>query len=724
MEKTITHGNMVLTYDKEENACNMKKFMPGSNQNGFGGDFRLPNFSMTVAGHGYGLQEGVNSGGSCIPWQSVCAGFDFTEAGGTITYLHRELNLEVQVHMEFIPGADVIRQHNVVTNRGSEDVVLTHFSSMYLPGVACDGLLSWDDPDKYRIWFCHSTWQGECQWKCIGLEEAGMYSCCVHNNTNTFQVSSIGSWSTARFYPAIMLEDIETKQIWYAQIETSSSWHFEIGHRKQSEGEGGQLYIEADGADENTSGWARRLKPGQSFSTVPVAYGCTCGGFEQAVHQMTVYRRSCRKPAPAWQGRPPLMFNDYMNALWAEPDLEKLIPLIDAAAEAGAEGFCIDAGWFGPRDKNWGTMMGDWIPSPDRFGEKGLQGIVDYIRSKGMRAGFWIEFEGCCEGADFYEKPDAYFLLRHGKRVGGSRAMLDFRHPEVRAFMHGVFDRMIDMGFSFVKNDYNQSTALGDDKYTESAADGLLEHNRAVYSFLDELRERYPQLIIENCGGGGLRGDYGMASHCHFQNTSDQEIYWRYPSIFQGYLTNILPEQATIWSYPWPLLVGDAKKDIACLRTSDYTASMVDGEQTVFNMINGCCGNMLLSGHIDCADAFNMRLIKQGTSYYKKIQPWIEQSFPVFPIGLTPINRKAFTVVGLQVPSINKMLLYVWRTDAPEAEVEISLSQYFTCIKDVKIGYPATLGGVSYDVDREACTVKVHFTKERQARLFEIDYLL
>ena len=723
MEKTVRHNHMILTYEVDDKSANMKKFMPGENKNGFGGHFVLPNFSISVAGHGYGLQEGVNSGGSCIPWQSECTGYAFDEKGGVLTYVHKDLKLKIEVHMEFIPGADVIRQYNTVTNIGEEDTVLTHFSSMYVPGIACDGALPWDSPDKYRIRYCHSTWQGEGQWKCITLEEAGIYSCCIHNNTNTFQLSSIGSWSTARFSPVVMLEDIETNQIWYAQIETSSAWHLEIGHRKQAAGEGGQLYMEADGADENTSAWAHRLKPGEHFTTVPVAYGCTNGSFDEAVEQMTVYRRAYLKPAPAWEGYAPLMYNDYMNALWADPTSEKLIPLIDAAAEAGAEGFCIDAGWFGAKDQNWGTSMGDWIPSEDRFGEGGLQGIADYIRSKGMRAGFWIEFEGCCEFAKLYQKPDDWFLMRHGKRVGGNRAMLDFRNPEVRAFMHGVFDRMVAMGFSFVKNDYNQSTALGDDKYTESAADGLLEHIRAVYSFLDEVRTRHPGLIIENCSGGGLRGDCGMSSHCHFQNTSDQEIYWRYPSIFQGVLANFVPEQTTVWAYPWPLVIGNAKAELSVLRTPEYIASMADGEQTVFNMVNGCCGNMLLSGHIDCADPFNMGLIQEGTSYYKYMRPFIEQSFAVFPIGHTPINRREPRVLGLRIPSAGKMFLAVWRVDTPSSDFEIDLSKYFTCIKSIKIGYPVDLGGVTFDADKEACTIKIHFTKKRQARLFEIDYL-
>lgn len=719
--KEIRHNNMVLTYEQDGDKLEMKKFMPGDNRNGFEGGYRQPNFQMTVMGTNYGNQEGVNVGGSKIPHEVKLIRSDVNAEKAEFVYLHEALKLEITVHMTFIKDADVIRQYNTVKNVGEEEQVLTHISSMNIPGIGCDGELPWDDENKFRIHYCLSTWQGEAQWRTITLEQAGIYSCSVHQNTNTFQVSSIGSWSTARYAPFIMFEDIETKQIWYAQIETSSAWHFEIGHKKQVPCMTGEMYMEADGADENTSGWAKRLAPGETFETVPVAFGCTNGGLEEAVREMTKYRRNCLKPAPAWSGETPLMFNDYMNCLWANPTEELLLPLIDAVAEAGAEGFCIDAGWFGEKGKDWGYPMGDWIPSPDRFGEKGLQGIIDYIRSKGMRAGLWIEFETCCPGSAFFKNEDDCFLCRHGKRIGGDRAMLDFRNQKVRTYMHEVFDRLIDMGVTYFKNDYNQTTALGDDKYTESAADGLLEHVRALYDFIDEVLAKHPDVIIENCSGGGLRGDYGMSSHCHFQNTSDQEIYWRYPAIFQGHLANFVPEQTTIWSYPWPLLITK-QPDLTELSKPEFLAEMADGEQTIFNMINGFCGNMLLSGHFDYADEYNKALVKEGCSYYKYIRQYTHRSTAVFPIGLTPINRKDFTVVGFQNEEAGKLFIAAWRINAPEQELRIPLGKYLSEIKAVKIGYPAAPKDVTFEVKEGTKELAVHFTKDVQGRFFEIDY--
>ena len=44
-------------------------------------------------------------------------------------------------------------------------------------------------------------------------------------------------------------------------------------------------------------------------------------------------------------------------------------------------------------------------------------------------------------------------------------------------------------------------------------ADGNLAHVQALYGLLDELRRRYPDLLIENVSGGGARLDFGMMAY-------------------------------------------------------------------------------------------------------------------------------------------------------------------------------------------------------------------
>ncbi len=61
-----------------------------------------------------------------------------------------------------------------------------------------------------------------------------------------------------------------------------------------------------------------------------------------------------------------------------------MLPLIDAAAKAGCEYFCIDCGWYS--DGEWWDGVGEWLPSSARF-PGGIHEPLEYIAAKGMKSG-------------------------------------------------------------------------------------------------------------------------------------------------------------------------------------------------------------------------------------------------------------------------------------------------------------------------------------------------
>ena len=181
-----------------------------------------------------------------------------------------------------------------------------------MTGIACSGILNWDDKSKMKLHYCMQTWHGEGQWRTSSLEDAGLYRNSVHPNASAFHLSSTGSWSSGRFAPMLILEDKECNKVWYLQIETSANWHIELGFNGLWNKEGGAIYLQADGADEKFGGFYKVLKPNEEFCSVPTAIGCTNGGFEQAIKQLTKYRRSTLKPRIGSRQTMPLMYNDYM----------------------------------------------------------------------------------------------------------------------------------------------------------------------------------------------------------------------------------------------------------------------------------------------------------------------------------------------------------------------------------------------------------------------------
>ena len=94
-----------------------------------------------------------------------------------------------------------------------------------------------------------------------------------------------------------------------------------------------------------------------------------------------------------------------------------------------------------------------------------------------------------------------------------SRLLLDFRNPEVRAYLDQVIARLVnEYGVGYIKMDYNVDSLQGTEINADSFGQGLLEHNRAHLAWLDSIVNRYPDLVIENCGSGGGRMDYAMLS--------------------------------------------------------------------------------------------------------------------------------------------------------------------------------------------------------------------
>lgn len=721
MQTIIRHEQIKLVFDDINGSAGISRMSPGDNSNQKNGEMPVPGFHLTLTDADYGGFSNLIAGASVIPLQAKCGGVSRNGNMLSMVYLIEEYGLEVSVSMELIPGASVVRQVNRVKNIGSLPRTLTHFSSMCVMGIASDGLKNWYDDDKIRIHTCINTWEGEGQWRCASLEELGLYPCSVHQDVNAVQFRSVGSWSTSKYFPKAMIEDIECGQIWFFEIEASCGWHYEIGRRKLRDGLEGEFYMLAGSADEVQLGWYKTLQPGDSYEAVPVSFGCISGIFDDAVRESIKYKRGTLKPINPWQGEAPVIYNDYMDALWGNPTTERLLPLIDAAAEAGAGVFCIDAGWFALKGQNWGVGIGDWNSSPDRFGEGGIADILDRIKSRGMIPGVWLEMEACHYQSQAYGFDDSFFLLRHGKRIGGRRVFFDYRNRAVRKYMHEKIDSLTGIGVGYIKNDYNQSTGAGDDKGGFSPADGLYESTRAFCGFIDEVRARHPELIIENCGSGALREDCGILSHFHLQSTSDQEIYYKYPPVISGSLANVLPEQAGIWSFPYPLMFLDMiKGGDAKLKEDAYIASMADGEETVFNMVNGMCGCLYMSGRLDACDAYNMSLVKEGIEVYKDLREHIRTSYPVWPDGRLRMNCDTFSSLGLLSETGGSMTLAVWRFGTNKDTYNIDLSRWIKGGASVELIYPKDRRDILYVWNRSNGSLSVKMPGPYTARLFKI----
>lgn len=326
-----------------------------------------------------------------------------------ITVADKETGLNMVSHFQFYTGTKAVRSWSTVTNTGNETQTLEYVSSFALTGIEKEGIRSQDE--KIRVGVCHNSWQREVQWQFYSLPQLGLEMCQPlreQHSSKAFGVTNTGNWSAKEYIPMGYLENTEVGSSMMWQIEHNGSWHWEISDQE------GHLYLQISGPNEIQSHWFKNLDVGESFESVPCAIAFCEGGFEQCVGELTKYRRLIRRKNLD-NKKLGVIFNDYMNCLWGKPTAEEEFPLIDAAAEAGCEYYCIDAGWYA--DGDWWDEVGEWKESRKRF-PNGLKEVTDYIRKKGMIPGVWLEIEVMGINCPKVKKcSDSWFFTRHRKRV-------------------------------------------------------------------------------------------------------------------------------------------------------------------------------------------------------------------------------------------------------------------------------------------------------------------
>ncbi|MHB8963726.1 MAG: glycoside hydrolase family 36 protein, partial [Saccharofermentanales bacterium] len=536
----------------------------------------------------------------------------------------------------------------------------------------------------------HNAWVGEVQWRSETLEELGLDRVSTFLSTKRLSYSNTGTWSSHELLPMGCFENPDSKESLLWQIETNGSWHWEISTIA------GHLYLQLSGPTQNENHWYKNLGSNEKFISVPVSLAVVKGSFEKANEEMTKYRRSIRR-ANMDNEALPVIFNDYMNCLFADPTTEKSLPLIDSAVDAGCEYYCIDAGWYA--DGLWWDEVGEWLPSEKRF-PGGIKEPLDYIRSRGMIPGMWLEVEVVgIHCAIAQEMPDDWFFMRHGKRIiDHSRYQLDFRNKDVVSHASSIIDRLVgEYGVGYIKMDYNINAGIGTDLYADSPGDGLLEHNRAYLKWIDSIFVKYPNLIIENCASGGMRMDYAMLSRLSIQSITDQTDYRKNAVIAAAAPSAATPEQCAIWSYPL--------KD-------------KDEEEVIFNMVNAMLMRIHQSGHLAELSPERFHLVKLGIACYKSIRDSIKNSTPFWPLGL-PCFSSQWLCLGLK--NDENAYLAVWKLETEDSSIRIPLNRNLAHVGSVKCIYPDN-ECCEYNWADDSGTLEIKIQGKYIARLFELKY--
>ena len=608
-----------------------------------------------------------------------------TQTENKLEILQMSNLVEVKTVLVSYGDTNATRIYTEVKNIADDKIVLEEVSAFVMSGFGKNGIDS--AKDLYFTRFTQSH-HAECQPRTFSFDELGLFRANTASQKRIAGVN-IGSWSTKEELPQGIIEDRETCRFTMFQIESSSSWYYEIADNNE------QYYLYLGGANLPFGNWSKELKPNETYRTpsVALAFG---GSLNEVIGEMTKYRRhiagECQIDAHL-----PTIFNEYMHLSWDSPTEENTRKIAPIVSKTGVEYYVIDCGWHNEEDGDKiYPYVGQWKESHARF-PSGLRATTDFIRSLGMKAGLWIEPEiigvQCHEMLEYYDED--CFLQRNGKRLAVmNRHFLDFRAKKVVDYLSETIRRMVeDYGAEYIKFDYNQDCGVGTDYLAFCAGEGLEQSAKAYLKWVDDMRARFPSVLFETCASGGMRMDYETLSHFSIVSTSDQIDYLKYPYIAGNILSGVLPEQAAVWSYP-----------------VDSRAELTSNEQVVMNMINSFLGRMHLASHLESLTEEQIAIVKEGVEYFNAITSIKKTALPYFPNGFSKFGDES-VVSGFETDE--KIYLAIW--GLKKKTVALSLDKN---VRSLKLAYPKNSDAELICADNH---LTVKFAKEHNAVFVEIE---
>lgn len=266
-----------------------------------------------------------------------------------------------------------------------------------------------------------------------------------------------------------------------------------------------------------------KLEPQCSF-TVPEAalvYSPNgLGGMSRTYHDF--FRNHVIRSQYKFTERPVLINN--WEATYFNFNAEKLIEIARESSKLGIEMLVMDDGWFGHRDSD-NSSLGDWFVYKEKLGES-LKPLVDEVNRLGMKFGIWFEPEMVSPDSELFKKyPDwALRIPQREMTMAREQYVLDFSRKDVRDYIYGMmYDILISVNIEYVKWDMNRpltevcSAAVSPERQSEISHRYVL----GVYEMMERLVTDFPNLLLENCSGGGGRFDGGMLYYSPQIWTSD-----------------------------------------------------------------------------------------------------------------------------------------------------------------------------------------------------------
>ena len=198
---------------------------------------------------------------------------------------------------------------------------------------------------------------------------------------------------------------------------------------------------------------------------------------------------------------------------------QKIIDMMDDIANFGGELFVMDDGWFGNKYQrnDDSSTLGDWVTDLKKL-PGGINALTDAAKQRHIKFGIWIEPEAVNTKSELFEKHPEWALQTKGRELklgrGGTQLVLDMTNPKVQDFAFQIVDDLLTKypEISYLKWDANASIQNYGSLYLPKNKQNNLyiDYHLGLLKVLERIRQKYPDVVIQDCAAGGGRANYGL----------------------------------------------------------------------------------------------------------------------------------------------------------------------------------------------------------------------
>lgn len=253
------------------------------------------------------------------------------------------------------------------------------------------------------------------------------------------------------------------------------------------------------------------LKPGEVFTTPEFIFTMSSEGTSQGSRNLHDWAR--RHSLKDGQSSRLTLLNNWENTAF-NFDQDILAKLMKEAKHLGVDMFLLDDGWFGnkyPR-RNDHAGLGDWEATHDKL-PGGIPALVESAKEADIKFGLWIEPEMVNPKSELYERHPDWVIEQPNRDTYYYRnqLVLDMSNPEVQEYVYGVVDDILteNPGVEYFKWDCNSPiTNIYSPYHKDKQGQMYVDHVRGIYNVFKRIKDKYPNVPMMLCSGGGARCDY------------------------------------------------------------------------------------------------------------------------------------------------------------------------------------------------------------------------